>query len=141
MSTSAVSSSGTTTAAGAPTAAQNASDGLTTADFLQLLTSEMQNQDPLNPVSNDQFLAELAQFTNLQETTGMASTLTTMSNTMQQTGSMAYLGQNVTLTDSNGNVVTGTVSQVGTTDGSPYVEVNGKQYASSTITSVNGKAP
>jgi flagellar basal-body rod modification protein FlgD len=133
MSTSPVSAvTGATTASTTSAAAGN--NGLTQADFLQLLTSEMENQDPLNPVSNDQYLAELAQFTSLQQTTDMSSTLTSMSNQMQQTAAMSYLGMQVSLTDSGGNPVSGVVSQVGNSGGVPYVIVNGTQYNASSIT-------
>lgn len=117
------------------TAATNA--GLTQSDFLKLLTTEMKNQDPLNPTSNDQFLGELAQFTALQQTTDMSMTMNTLTSTMQQTGTVGFLGKQVTITQSDGSTVTGTVTQVGTdANKNPIVTVNGTQYAASLITSV-----
>lgn len=69
----------------ATTSSTNASSsfGLTTAadkalgknDFLKLLVAQMKNQDPLKPQDNTQFVAELAQFSNLEQTQGINSRL------------------------------------------------------------------
>jgi flagellar basal-body rod modification protein FlgD len=45
--------------------------------FLALLIAQLKNQDPLNPVDNGQFIAQLAQFSQLQETQQMATALNT----------------------------------------------------------------
>ena len=47
-------------------------------EFLKLLVCQMQNQDPLNPQSDQQFIAQLAQFSSLEQMTNLNST---MSNT------------------------------------------------------------
>ncbi len=41
--------------------------------FLRLLTTQLQNQDPTNPVSNEQFVAQLAQFSQLEQLQGLSS--------------------------------------------------------------------
>jgi flagellar basal-body rod modification protein FlgD len=51
--------------------------GLTTNDFLTLMTAQIKNQDPLNPTDSNQFLSQLAQ---LSTVTGISSMNTTMSN-------------------------------------------------------------
>jgi len=52
--------------------------------FLTLFTAQLQNQDPLEPVKNEAFVAQLAQFSQLEATTKMADSLQKMS-TAQQT--------------------------------------------------------
>lgn len=43
--------------------------------FLTLLTTQMQHQDPLSPMANEEFLAQLAQFTSLEQLMGLNSTM------------------------------------------------------------------
>jgi len=43
--------------------------------FLKLLTTQMSHQDPLDPMSNEQFVAQLAQFSSLEQLIGMKSSL------------------------------------------------------------------
>jgi flagellar basal-body rod modification protein FlgD len=50
-----------------PQAAPTSSDSLGQAEFLRLLIAQMKNQDPLKPMDNGQFMAELAQFNSLNE--------------------------------------------------------------------------
>ena len=71
--------------AGIKTTAQAASEALTAKsgttggmgqkDFLTLFTTQLKCQDPLDPVKNEAFVAQLAQFSQLEATTGMADTL------------------------------------------------------------------
>lgn len=56
-------SSSTTTASGLPT------KQITTSDFMTLLTTQLQNQDPTNPVDPMQFVTQLAQFVTLDQIT------------------------------------------------------------------------
>ncbi len=70
-STSAVTSTTSTDSSsgfGLATAAEKAMDR---DDFLKLLVAQMKNQDPLKPQDNTQFVAELAQFSNLEQSMGI----------------------------------------------------------------------
>jgi flagellar basal-body rod modification protein FlgD len=51
--------------------------------FLKLFTTQLQNQNPLEPVKNEAFVAQLAQFSQLEATTKMASSMETMAGVMQ----------------------------------------------------------
>lgn len=112
-------------------------NNLTQDDFLRLLTVQLQNQDPMEPMKDTEFVSQLANFTALQQTTDMSKTLALLAGTMQQTGSVAYLGKEVTLKDDKGQEVKGIVTQVGIDDDMAYVMVNGKKYNAFSITSVN----
>jgi flagellar basal-body rod modification protein FlgD len=61
--------------------------GMGADDFVKLLTTQLQNQDPTEPVDNSQMLAQLAQFSSLSTQNDMKETLTTISdqgNTLAQ---------------------------------------------------------
>lgn len=51
--------------------------------FLTLFTTQLQNQDPLDPVKNEAFVAQLAQFSQLEATTKMANSMGSMATAMQ----------------------------------------------------------
>ncbi|WP_353226594.1 flagellar hook capping FlgD N-terminal domain-containing protein [Novosphingobium sp.] len=72
----------TSAAATASTAGKVASpyNNLNETDFLKLLTTQLANQDPTNPVDNTQMLAQLAQFSTLSAQNQTNTNLTTISD-------------------------------------------------------------
>lgn len=85
--------------------------------FLKLLIEQLKNQDPLNPKDDTQFIAQLAQFSSLEQSMQMNSALSTVTSVLQgqsnaQTtslvGKMATIqGKMVTLTGAgNGAIAT-----------------------------------
>lgn len=77
MSIGAVSSSTTST-----TSAASSGIGLTSNQFLSLLTTQLQNQNPLNPTDPNQFTSEMVQYAGLSEQIDTNSKLDTLSTTM-----------------------------------------------------------
>ncbi len=67
-----------------PTSA--ASAGLGKDAFLQLLVAQVRNQDPLNPADGQQFLAQLAQFSELEQMIGIRSELESLHQDLVKTG-------------------------------------------------------
>ena len=92
----------TTAAAANEALTSNAKSGMGQKDFLTLFTTQLKNQDPLDPVKNEAFVAQLAQFSQLEATTNMSTTLTdfvtSMSNN-QITSSANLLGKKVSVPD------------------------------------------
>ena len=62
-------------ASGSPAAASVGNPTVNKNMFLQLLVAQIRNQDPLNPADGVQFLTQLAQFTQLEQTLGMSTDL------------------------------------------------------------------
>src|SRR5277367_3021740 len=114
----------------ASTTSSVGSQTLNQADFLNLLVTQMSSQDPLNPTSDTEFAAQLAQFSSLQETQTMTGSL----QTIQATG---LVGQTVSATPATGGgSIVGVVSSVQISSGTPSVMVNGQAYSLSQITGV-----
>jgi len=69
------------TGSSSTTSSQSSTDALSSSDsegvFLQLLVSQLQNQDPLNPTDSTQFVSELAQFSELEQVIGIRSDIET----------------------------------------------------------------
>lgn len=55
-------------------------DGMDRNAFLTLLTTQLQSQNPLDPMKNEEFVAQLAQFSQLEATYGMSASLDQMAN-------------------------------------------------------------
>ena len=62
--------------------ANKSSSGMGQKDFLTLFTTQLKCQDPLDPVKNEAFVAQLAQFSQLEATTSMSETLKTFVDSM-----------------------------------------------------------
>jgi flagellar basal-body rod modification protein FlgD len=56
------------------------------SEFLNLLVTQLKNQDPLNPADNQAFLAQLAQFSSLEQLMSLNKTVTTIADSFQSTG-------------------------------------------------------
>ena len=98
-------------------------------DFLKLLVAQMTSQDPLNPESGTDFVAQLAQFSSLQTSQAMQGDLASL----QANG---LIGRTVSVTTATGVPISGVVSAVLMQSGTPSVIVNGQSYALSQIAGI-----
>jgi flagellar basal-body rod modification protein FlgD len=94
-------------------------------DFLKLLVGQLKNQDPMNPTSDTDFIGQMAQFSQLEQTTNMATANGEL--IAQQTGARAVslLGRHVTYPDTAGASTTGVVEKVEWSAGKPKLTVAG----------------
>jgi flagellar basal-body rod modification protein FlgD len=86
------------TANGAAKTATTKSASLGQADFLKLMTAQMKNQDPFDPVDNTQMVAQMAQFSSLAGITEMGSTLKAIADKLGATSmqdAVSYVGRTV----------------------------------------------
>lgn len=106
--------------------------------FLKLLVQELTNQDPLKPADNTQFIAQLAQFSTLEQMQNMSDGFTKMQAAIQSAEARGMLGVDVSATSSQtGAVVNGIVDQIMlATDGSIKVDVSGTPVSISDITAI-----
>jgi flagellar basal-body rod modification protein FlgD len=96
--------------------------------FLELLMTELKNQNPMNPNSSDpmQFVTELAQFTAVEQQTNTAEATKAIATSQSTTSAIALLGHTVTYTDpSTGAAASGTVQSVDITSSGPTLTING----------------
>ncbi len=82
----------------ASSAASAPSSALGKDDFLELLVVQLQNQDPLNPLDDKEFIAQLAQFSSLEQMSNVASGIESLTKTVSRQDSLSavsYIGKNV----------------------------------------------
>ena len=70
-----------------------ANDDLGKETFLQLLVTQLQNQDPLNPQENGEFIAQLAQFSSLEQMTNVYEALEELGKTVGNIDTSVLVGQ------------------------------------------------
>ncbi len=107
---------------------------LTQNDFLQLLASQLENQDPTTPQTDTAMAAHMAQLTSLTQSSAMSSSLA-----MLQANSL--IGSTVTVqTDTMGDTASGVVQSVqmgsSASGGLPQISINGTSYNLSAVVSV-----
>jgi flagellar basal-body rod modification protein FlgD len=92
-------------------------------DYMKLLVTELQNQNPLEPLDNKEMASQLAQFSQLQQLEGMSSSFAKVLTTVERDYASSLIGKTVSFvaqTDTGtGTVQSGTVEQV-------YNEVDGE---------------
>lgn len=96
---------------------------LTTADFMQMLIAELQNQDPTQPMSSEDLLGQLATMSQLQSTTDLDSALQANTSNQQLSIGASFIGKSINGTDDSGNPVSGVVNQAFLQSGTAYVGV------------------
>lgn len=110
---------------------------LTEQDFLNLLVTQMTQQDPLNPMTDEDMVQQMVSFSTLQSNNDMQSLLTGMQNGQTFSQASSLIGMQVSVqTDSNGDTAQGVISGVDNSSGTPQIVVNGQSYNVSSILSV-----
>lgn len=103
------------------TSLQNA--GLTQDDFMKILLTQLTYQDPLKPMDNQQFVAQMAQFTNLELTRQQNDQVTTLLTMQSAAQAIGLIGKTVEVKDSTGTSQVGSVTTVTFQNGSPVLTV------------------
>ena len=105
---------------------RKASQELGKDDFLKLLMAQMTHQDPTEPMDNSQFIAQMAQFSSLEQMCNVSNGFNKMAQVMRSNEAAGTLGKVVEL-DVEGQTVSGVVE--GFTRGeNPQIQVNGNFY-------------
>ena len=81
-------------------------------DFLKLLTVQMSHQDPLSPMDNRDMIAQLAQFSSVEQMTQVNKNLESMKNFYSSQTGYSMLGKSVEVMDEAGNRFLGPVEMV-----------------------------
>ena len=103
-------------------------------DFLKLLATQMSTQDPLKPMEDTAFIAQMAQFSSLEQSKSMQQDIESL-----QAGSL--LGQQVILQVDKDKTAQGVVEAVTIDAGTPKLIVGGKAYGMEQLLSVANPLP
>lgn len=117
--------------------ATNALSGIGSDQFLQLLVAQLQNQDPLDPVSDKDFINQLATLNSVQGLQDLNASFAEMLKLQQLTQGVDLIGKTINYTAADGSAVrSGKVSAVSTQNGSFVLDVGADKVGLSQISSV-----
>lgn len=118
------------------TSAQSGNLNISQQDFLSILLTQLQYQDPLQPMNDEAFLGQLAQFSALEVATQESAQLDNLITFGSMNQAISLLGKSVEVSENstaNSPTVSGTVSAVNFSSGSPLLTVTS---SSTTLTDV-----
>jgi flagellar basal-body rod modification protein FlgD len=103
-------------------------------DFMKILITQLTHQDPTQPMEDKEFIAQMAQFSSLEQMTNMSQSFGKLQGMLSSSQAMGMLGQKVEVTDGD-KAVTGVVSEVVRGD-YPQLLVDGQYYDFDKVTKV-----
>ncbi|TCS37727.1 flagellar basal-body rod modification protein FlgD [Paucimonas lemoignei] len=91
-------------------------------EFMKILLTQLTYQDPLKPLDNQEFIAQLAQFTSLEQTRQMNAGIDTLLTMQSSNQAVGLLNKTVEVDGESGRTV-GTVTTLNFRDGQPFLTV------------------
>ena len=98
------------------------SSSLNMQDFLKILLTQLNYQDPMKPMDNQEFMAQLAQFTTLEQTQQLNTKIDQLISTQAALQSVGLIGRTADITVTSGTV-TGTIKALSLSGDSPQLTV------------------
>lgn len=111
--------------------------GLDSQDFMKLLITQLQNQDPSEPIGNEELLNQLSQMRNIQASIELEDAMKAITSNQQLSTAATFIGKSVTGTNANEQQVTGIADRAFLKDGVAYVGIGGAELQLSKVSSVN----
>lgn len=110
-------------------APRNTKGTLGQEEFLKLLVTKMTAQDPMNPQGDTDFIAQMAQFSALEQSKAMSADIATLRGQQEMLTANGLIGRTVSLFDGEESLGEGMVTSVKMAEGEPFVVVDGKNYS------------
>jgi flagellar basal-body rod modification protein FlgD len=129
----ALTATGDTTGSTSTTASSVPQKTLGQNDFLKLLAAQFQAQDPMKPMEDTTFIAQMAQFSSLEQSKTMATDMAALRSDQQRTAANSYLGHRVTVDAGKGATESGDVQAIDASGAQPQLVINGKLFPLSAV--------
>ena len=97
-------------------------------DFLRLLLTKLTSQDPLNPEKDSDFIAQMAQFSSLEQAKAMQADMAALRTEQQLLQASALIGETVQIQLDKDTATAGVVEGVKVDAGVPKLMINGEAY-------------
>jgi flagellar basal-body rod modification protein FlgD len=96
--------------------------GVSQLDLFRILVTQLSFQDPLKPIDNQEFIGQLAQFSNLEQTRQISQGIDTLLSIQAASQSVGLIGRTVEINNASGNSV-GKVTTITFANGQPALTV------------------
>ncbi len=106
------------------TTARKVGDNLGKDDFLKLLMTQLQNQDPSSPMDNTEFIAQMATFSTLEQMVNIGEKLDKILENNSLASGSELIGKQVTWKDADDQEISAIVKSVLMKDGQIQFEVS-----------------
>jgi flagellar basal-body rod modification protein FlgD len=110
--------------------------GLDMDNFLKLMITELQNQDPLNPMENSEMLNQISQIREIGATDKLTSTLDAVLTGQNLTSASSLIGKEVKALSDDNEQVSGIVDRVTVTNGVPKLHIGDKTVGLNNISDI-----
>lgn len=140
MATSSVGSTGSTAGTSADTTSSSANQGiagLTPDNFLQMLITQLQNQDPMNPTDSNQILQQISEIRNIQSTSDLTTSLNSVALGQSLTTASSLIGKQVQGLAADGTKVSGPVDSVSVSNNAAELNIGSQTLSLSSVTAVS----
>lgn len=114
---------------------------LTADDFMKLLLTQLQNQDPSEPTSNEELLNQLSSMQSLASSIELGDTLKEIVSNQQLTDGAAFLGTYVNGDNDDNKPVEGIVDRVVMREGAAYLGIGSEELPVRNVSQVNAVFP
>ncbi|MEX0717930.1 MAG: flagellar hook capping FlgD N-terminal domain-containing protein [Planctomycetaceae bacterium] len=111
-------------------------NGLTADHFMKMLITQLKNQDPLEPVGNEEILNQISTMRSLQSNIELGDAMKAITSNQQLSTAAGFIGRSVTGTDATNRLVTGIASRALLRDGKAYVAVGDIEMPLANVTGV-----
>ena len=110
---------------------------MNSSDFIQMMITQLQNQDPLQPTDSNALLQQMSAIGQMQSTSQLQSTLQSLTMQNQIGAASSLIGKTVTGMDSTNNTISGLVNSVQVTQSGVTLQLdNGKALDITRVTQI-----
>lgn len=116
-------------------------NAMTSESFLKLLVTQLQNQDPTEPMSNEELLAQISGMRELQSSLELSETLDDLANSQTSNSqtqlAASFIGKEITAILNDGTEISGIAESAVIEDGKAFVKVNGQKIPVENVVTVS----
>lgn len=114
----------------------NGFDSLKTEDFLEILTTQLQNQNPQDPMDQKEMIGQINQLAQLEQNESLSEQIDQLSSSSRNNQYISLIGSDVSVQTNNGKTHNGQLSKVSFENGTTKINVGGSSISTTNVKSI-----